>query len=321
VAGGYIGFRAVFDYARGINIIEHDRVQGAVGGIFKNPNDLALNMVALLPLAVFVILRPTQPARRLIGAICAVFMLGAIVASHSRSGTLGLVAMIGVIALFAIRRRPGFVLGGALAAVLALPMLPASYWQRLSSITDESKDDTGSREARATLLRESFQAFVENPVTGVGAGQFKNWNPTGREQPWRESHDVLLQVAAELGVPGLLVFSYLIVRAGLGVRETRRLLRRGRRARRGGQSTGAAPAVRLTPAEETFFDAHSAAMAASLAGWFVCALFASVAYNWTFYYLLALAAAPRDMMLERSMVRRAAARRGVAAARLEVARA
>ena len=35
-------------------------------------------------------------------------------------------------------------------------------------------------------------------------------------------------------------------------------------------------------------------MTAALAGWFVCALFASVAYNWTFYYLLALAVAPRD---------------------------
>jgi hypothetical protein len=40
-------------------------------------------------------------------------------------------------------------------------------------------------------------------------------------------------------------------------------------------------------------------MAAALAGWFVCALFASVAYNWTFYYLLALAIAPREFLLDR----------------------
>ena len=37
-------------------------------------------------------------------------------------------------------------------------------------------------------------------------------------------------------------------------------------------------------------------MVASLVGWFVCAFFASVAYNWTFYYLLALAATPREML-------------------------
>ena len=323
IAAGYIGFRAVLDYARGVNLVENGRVQGAVGGIFKNPNDLALNMVSLLPLAVFVTLRPSPVGRRLIAAVCALFMLGAIVASHSRSGTLGLVAMIAILGVFAIRQRPGLVIGGAIMAMLALPMLPASYWERLSSITDQSKDETGSREAREILLRESYQAFVENPLTGVGAGQFKNWNPTGREQPWRESHDVLLQVAAELGIGGLLVFCYLIVRGGLCVRETRRLLRRARRDRQGTRvkSTAGAPAPRLSPEEFAFLDAHSAAMAASLAGWVICALFASVAYNWTFYYLLALAAAPRDIMLERVALSRTAARQHVAAARLEVAQA
>ena len=53
----------------------------------------------------------------------------------------------------------------------------ASYWHRLSSITDESQDDTGSREARRILLRESFTAFLQHPLTGVGAGQFKNYDP------------------------------------------------------------------------------------------------------------------------------------------------
>ena len=57
---------------------------------------------------------------------------------------------------------------------LTAPLLPASYWHRIASITDGTKDDTGSREARRQLLRESFQAFIENPLTGVGAGQFKN---------------------------------------------------------------------------------------------------------------------------------------------------
>ena len=46
-------------------------------------------------------------------------------------------------------------------------------------------------------------------------------------------------------------------------------------------------------------DGHSAAMAASLVGFFVCAFFSSVAYTWTFYYLLALAAAPRDILRAR----------------------
>jgi O-antigen ligase len=193
------------------------------------------------------------------------------------------------------------VVGSLLVMALALPVVPSSYWERLASITDESKDYTGSREARENLLRESAQAFLENPLTGVGAGQFKNWNPQGRTEPWRESHDVFLQVGAELGIVGLALFVFLIARAGLSVASTRTVLRRVRAASDPARPRrpGASPVPHLERDELDSLDAHTAAMAAALAGWLVCALFASVAYNWTFYYLLALAAAPRNLLLDR----------------------
>jgi len=50
------------------------------------------------------------------------------------------------------------------------------------------------------------------------------------------------------------------------------------------------------------------AIGPSLLGWFVCALFASVALNWTLYYVLAIAAATRDVArVERPLPERAAA--------------
>jgi O-antigen ligase len=177
----------------------------------------------------------------------------------------------------------------------------------MSSITDASKDETGSREARRVLLRESFAAFVAHPLTGVGAGQFKNYAPEGRVEAWRETHNVVLQVAAELGIVGLLAFSFLLVRAALAGRDVRRLVRRARKD------------SLLTRDEAVRFEAHAGAMAAALAGWFACAVFASVAYNWTFYYLLALATAPREILVDRLPVRRPA--RVGAAARVQESRA
>ena len=44
---------------------------------------------------------------------------------------------------------------------------------------------------------------------------------------------------------------------------------------------------------------HTVAMTAGLIGWFVCAMFASVAYNWTFYYLLALIVAAHELARDR----------------------
>jgi O-antigen ligase len=216
-------------------------------------------------------------------------MMGALVASGSRGGTLGFVVMLMVLGAFLIRTRPMIVIAGVLAVMCALPVLPSNYWRRIISITDQSKDDFGSTEARKTLMRESWQAYLENPVIGVGAGEFKDWNNSRRVESWHEAHNVWLQVAAELGTLGLAVYAFLVLRAPIAVYQTRRLLRQGRGPR-------GAPASDLTTDERALLDAHSAAMAASVAGWLVCALFASVAYNWTFYYMLALAATPRDIL-------------------------
>jgi O-antigen ligase len=219
--------------------------------------------------------------------------------------------MLVVLGIFQLRRRPGVVIAAVLALMCALPVLPAGYWRRIASITDHSKDDFGSAEARETLMHESLQAYLENPVVGVGAGEFKDWNNDKREQAWHESHNVWLQVGAELGSVGLAVFLFMVARAFVAVYQTRRLLRgRGQR--------GAAP-PQMRPEDVAWIDEHSAAMAASLTGWLVCAFFASVAYNWTFYYLLALAATPRDM-LRAAMPVPARARRATRPARLTLAR-
>jgi O-antigen ligase len=310
IASSYIAARTVLDYARGINLIENNRVQGAIGGMFKNPNDLALNMVAVLPLAGLFILRPISPLKRGVAAIGAILMLFTIVATQSRAGTVGLVAMALVLAANIVKRKPGLVFGAALVGMLALPLLPSSYLERIASITDKSLDQTGSREARSILLRESYDAFLAHPLTGVGAGQFKNYNPDERQEAWRESHNVVLQVAAELGIGGVIIFGFLLVRGFSGPIQTRRLLRRFEAGRTSRPNVTAPP---LAPRERDLFTTHAEVMSAALAGWFVCALFASVAYHWTFYYLLALAVVPRDYLRTRlgelgGQPRRAAAR-------------
>ena len=78
-------------------------------------------------------------------------MVGAIIASQSRSGTIGLLVMALILGVQLVRRTPGVAFAGVLALVLALPLVPSVYWHRLSSITDQSQDDTGSKAARQTL--------------------------------------------------------------------------------------------------------------------------------------------------------------------------
>jgi O-antigen ligase len=273
--------------------------------MFQNPNDLALNMVAVLPLAVLVAIRAKSTVGRWGSAFLGMMMIGAVVASQSRGGFVGLAMMVVILGIQLARRRPAVVATGALVLLFAIPFAPSSYWERIVSITDDSKDATGSREARRILLTEAWQTYLAFPLTGVGAGQFQNYNPPDRLEIWREAHNVVLQVAAELGTLGLVVFLFLLYRSLTAGRLTRKLVRRARGAipRRSWQPS-APPRPVVGEDEASYLDAHAGAMTAAIVGWFVCALFASVAYSWTFYYLLALAAAPHGILAERLADRR-----------------
>ena len=309
---GYIATRAVFDYARGFNLIENGRVQGAVGGMFQNPNDLALNMVAVLPLAALVASRARTTGGRLFAGFLGLAMAGAVMSSHSRGGFLGLGVMAVVFAVQLARRQPRMLAAGAMLLLFVMPFAPASYWDRILSITDDNLDETGSREARRILLIEAWQTYLTFPISGVGAGQFPAYNPPNRVEFWRETHNAVLQVAAELGTAGLAVFLYLLWRGFTAGRTTKRLLRLAngpppsRWQAAGGAAASRARVHRLAPDLEAHLLAHAATMTAAMAGWLVCAMFASVAYSWTFYYLLALAVAPHQVLRDRLRLQRAA---------------
>jgi O-antigen ligase len=158
-------------------------------------------------------------------------------------------------------------------------------------------------------MGEGIDAFMAFPLTGVGAGQFKNYNPPERKERWRETHNALIQVAAETGIAGLVVFAFLIVRGATAAASTRRLLARPRK-----KSAPDPLRVVMTDEDRQMLYAYTAAMTAGLVGWFTCALFASVAYSWTFYYLLALIVAARELARARLTAARAMLRTATDAA-------
>jgi O-antigen ligase len=174
----------------------------------------------------------------------------------------------------------------------------------MASIVDESKDETGSREARRVLLEQAVTLFLEHPLTGVGAGQFQNFGPPGRAEKWRVTHNVVLQIAAEIGIFGLIPFLFLVARGFGAAWWARRALawthRRIPKRRSKTQKGHAEPEDGLEPQERVFLETTASALFAGMVGWFVCAQFASVAFNWTFYYVLGLAVCTREVVKARA---------------------
>ncbi len=322
-AMGYVAARGVLDYLHGVNLVKGERLHGSISGLMGNPNDLAMNMVTFLPLAFVIAISRGRPLPRIVAAIIALLMTATILFTKSRAGLLGLGAIAVILVIEGRRLRPGLGVAALVAMLAAAPMMPSWFWVRLGSITDQSQDESGSRQARKDLMWEGWQTFVEHPLTGVGAGMFKNYNPPDRLEPWRETHNVLLQIGAELGVFGLLAFFLLLWQAGSIAMWTRRqfLTRKTSSRKKRPREPALLPVVEVfRPAELEWMRMHAVAMSAGLVGWLVCAQFASVGYYWTFYYLFALIVAGRELTGDRLAIASVAAQQAPATRAAELAR-
>src|SRR4029077_16605638 len=192
-------------------------------------------------------------------------MLATVVFTKSRGGFLGLAAVLITLVLLGRNVRRGFGTMAIVAVLCATPFMPATFWERMASIVDDRKDKeefTGTREARWTVMKEGIKTFEERPLTGIGAGQFQNYNPPGRKEAWRETHNAPIQVAAETGVVGLAAFMFLVARAGLGARTIRRVM--ARRSRK-----GLPPRLQavFSDSDRSAMQAYSVALTAGFLGW------------------------------------------------------
>src|SRR5207302_10448087 len=106
---------------------------------------------------------------------------------------------------------------------------------------------------------------------------------------------------SELGIFGFAAFAFLVVRAYSASFKALRLLK-GPRQKRGAASRGPSSpkgAIQVSVEERYILDTNAKGMIAAIVGWSICSLFASVAFNWTFYYVLALAVAGREIAMNR----------------------
>jgi putative inorganic carbon (HCO3(-)) transporter len=299
-AMGYVASRGVLDFMMGVNLVKGERLHGSISGLMGNPNDLAMNMVTFLPLAVMIAISRGRPVARGLAGLIACLMAATVLFTKSRAGLLGLAAVAVVLIYEGRKLRPGLGVAALVGMLAVSPFMPSWFWVRLGSIVYSEQDESGSRQARKDLMREGWQTFLDHPLTGVGAGQFKNYNPDGRLQPWRETHNVMLQIGAEMGIFGLIAFLFLLWQATRALMWTRHMFGVARRPRPPTVRPGQLPVTdAFRPDEREWMRLHAAGMSASLVGWIVCAQFASVGYYWTFYYLFALIVAGKELTRHR----------------------
>lgn len=126
-------------------------------------------------------------------------LLGALtVATGSVAGVLALAVALGLLGLSAVTRWAAFAVAGGLVAVSLTVGVTTAV--ALGS-------DVGGLRGRADVRGELWAAAADlardEPVTGIGPGQFADRSPVSGDADLRWVHNEYLQVAAELGLVGL----------------------------------------------------------------------------------------------------------------------
>lgn len=161
------------------------------------------------------------------------------VGTEARTG-LVCIAVLAVLALRYVKRRLTFIAGGAALALMALPFLPQSYYERMATIG--AHDQNQSASTRVAVWRWTIDYAKENPFGGgfdayrgnkftykmpvvVQQGNTTAVEYKEVEDKARAYHSAIFEMLGEQGWPGLILWLWI---HALGLWQMERLRRRWR---------------------------------------------------------------------------------------------
>jgi hypothetical protein len=242
------------------------RLEGVIGGIYSNPNDLAFAIVLSLPFCFAFLLSARSIPRKAAWAASMLVMCTALFMTASRAGFINLL-VTGTVCLwfFGIRGKRIHLVVAAVAVALVVGLAAGGRLKdRFFAISGNDLETGievsahGSYEQRWFLIVESVKGVAHYPL-GIGLGNFPNYSGT-----WREVHVAYLQIAVEGGIGAFVLY---LLFFGRGFGNLKRL--------------------RRMPRYDPDIDLFSGALYGSLIGFIVGACFAPEAYQYFPYFAVA----------------------------------
>jgi putative inorganic carbon (hco3(-)) transporter len=252
-----LGAAAANDYRLGrLSLGLHERIRGLIGNLFENPNDLALHLVTMAPLAVALLLVSRGSLKKVFFAGATVLIVAGVVATFSRGGFIGMCFAMGLLVWRLAKRNKGLIaicLPPALAVFVLLA--PGGYGTRIGTSGDDSFV------ARFNDFKRSLFVAVHHPVIGVGMNNYIRYSNLDHA-----THNAYTQVGSELGLPAMAVYIMFLL---IPLKRLRRIERETSATRQSSQ-----------------FFYLAVGLEASLVGYMASSFFLSVAYLWYLYYLV-----------------------------------
>jgi probable O-glycosylation ligase (exosortase A-associated) len=211
---GYIAYEVNFMYfASGYLGIYHN----GYGGLDNNGAGLMLAIA--VPLCIYIYMGTRRWWRWIFASLIPV-LIHAVLMTYSRGA---MVSLLLASPLIFLRGRNKFQLFlAALAIALVVPSL-AGNEIRARFFTLNSYEDQSSAQQRFASWDAAFQMALDYPVFGVGVRNSNLFSQRyGADMEGRTIHSQFLQILADTGFPGLLLYASLLASVVLSLRRVRR---------------------------------------------------------------------------------------------------
>jgi hypothetical protein len=183
-----------------------------VNSVFYDPSIYGRFLVVAIVASLVVVLRRRDTLWTLAAVLTIAITWAGLFPSFSQSSFVALVAAAVVAAVFVWRRRSILLIVVAAVALVVAGFASPQVRHRL-----EGKSKTSFSHAtggRSRLVSKGVRVALHHPVVGVGVGGFKHAyaelaHLKGKEPKAAASHTTPVTVAAETGVPGLLLLLWL----------------------------------------------------------------------------------------------------------------
>ena len=182
------------------------RLEGVIGGIYSNPNDLAFAVVLTLPFALAFLITSKGAVRKALWVLAMLIMMAAMFLTASRAGFINLL-ISGTVTMwhFGIKgKRPGLIGGVVLSAVVLLALAGGKLSDRFEALSGDSTTDAsayGSYRDRMYLMERALEGIEHYPIFGIGNNNFLTYSLN-----WHEVHMTYLQIAVEGGIPCMIIY-------------------------------------------------------------------------------------------------------------------
>jgi O-antigen ligase len=186
-----------------------------------DPNDMALLLVIAFPL-MFYMMENHSGWKKLLLAVTQMMTLMIILKTGSRGGMVALVAVLAIIALqkgsgYIARRLPIL----ALLVFIALSSATPEHMERFGTIFSMGSDyNMTTNGGRLEIWKRGIAILLHNPLLGCGVGQYETANGMMHGGTWQTAHNSFIQIGAELGIMGLVLFVLMLKRSITSLRES-----------------------------------------------------------------------------------------------------